>query len=136
MVVIGALFWDRVNDKVLPYGGLVYTPNGVFEARLLFPRADVSVFVGAPWGVPQWLYLAAEYHVEAWEVETPISGGRQADRFEIEDWRLLFGVRSESAGVSSFLEAGWVFDRHADFLNTNADFDISSGFITRFGIRW
>ncbi len=139
MVVVGALFWDRVNDRVLPYGGLVYTPNGVFEARLLFPRADVSVFVGAPWGVPQWLYMAAEYHVEAWEVENPLltpAGRRPADRFEIEDWRLLFGVRSESVGVSSFLEAGWVFGRHADFLNTAADFDISSGFITRFGIRW
>jgi hypothetical protein len=140
LVVIGALFWDRVNDHVLPYGGLVYTPNGVFEARLLFPRADVSVFVGAPWGVPQWLYLATEYHVEAWEVETPVlgaaAGGRKADRFEMEDWRLLFGLRSESVGVSSFLEAGWVFGRHGDFLNTNADFDISSGFITRFGVRW
>jgi hypothetical protein len=140
LVVVGALFWDRVNDRVLPYGGLVYTPNGVFEARLLFPRADVSVFVGAPWGVPQWLYLAAEYHVEAWEVDnpllTPAVGRRTADRFEMEDWRLLFGVRSESVGVSSFLEAGWVFGRHADFLNTAADFDISSGFITRFGVRW
>jgi len=140
LVVIGAQFWDRVNDQVLPYGGLVYTPNGVFEARLLFPRADVSVFVGAPWGVPQWLYLAAEYHVEAWEVEnpllTPAVGRRSTDRFEIEDWRLLFGVRSESAGVSSFLEAGWVLGRHADFLNVAAGFDISSGFITRFGIRW
>lgn len=135
LVVIGALFWDRVNDNVLPYGGLVYTPNNVFEARLLFPRADVSMFLGAPWGVPQWLYVAGEYHIEAWQVSSPVPGGVQ-DRMEIEDWRILLGVRSESGGISSFLEAGWVLGRHADFQNTARDFDISSGFITRFGVRW
>ena len=137
LVVIGAQFWDRVNDQVLPYGGLVYTPNEVFEARLLFPRADISTFLGAPWGVPQWLYVAGEYHIEAWEVASPIAGGLGQDQMEIEDWRVLLGVRSEYYGVTSFLEAGWVFGRHAAFLNSmNADFDLESGFIARFGMRW
>lgn len=137
LVVIGAQFWDRVNDQVLPYGGLVYTPNEVFEARLLFPRADISTFLGAPWGVPQWLYVAGEYHIEAWEVASPIPGGLGQDQMEIEDWRVLVGVRSEYYGVTSFLEAGWVFGRHADFKDTvGADYDLESGFIARFGMRW
>lgn len=137
MLVVGAQYWDRVNDNVLPYGGLVYTPNEVFEARLLFPRADISMFLGAPWGVPQWLYVAGEYHVEAWEVANPVAGGLGQDRMEIEDWRILIGVRSEYWGVTSFLEAGWVLGRHAEFLDTvGADYDIESGFVTRFGMRW
>lgn len=137
LLVVGAQYWDRVNDQVLPYGGLVYTPNSVFEARLLFPRSDISFFLGAPWGVPQWLYVAGEYHIEAWEVANPVPGGLSTDQMEIEDWRVLIGVRSEYWGVSSFLEGGWVFGRHADFKNTvGADYDIESGFIARFGMRW
>lgn len=135
MFALGAMFWDRVNNRVLPYAGVVYTPNEYVEIRALFPRADASLFIGTPWGVPQWLYIAGEYHMEAYEIER---GAAVRDQFEIQDWRVVLGIRSEHAGMTSFLEGGWVFDRNAEFLNTAAPatFEISSGFIVRFGVRW
>jgi len=136
MFMLGALYWDRVNSRILPYAGVIYTPNDWFELRATFPRADMSLFLGTPWGVPQWLYVAGEYHVEAYQIE-PITAGPTRERIELEDWRLMLGVRSDSGGISSFLEGGWVFGRNVDFAHAPASgFDISSGFIARFGMRF
>lgn len=162
LMVLGAMFWDRVNDQVLPYAGLVYTPNDWMEFRATFPKAEASFFLGTPWGVPQWLYFAGEYHVEAYEVE--VSAQRRADplgedvplvippnaagvlvatrpassQIELEDWRVLLGIRSEQGSMTSFLEAGWVFGRDVDLSRVAAPrgFDISSGFIARFGVTY
>lgn len=133
-VVLGALFWDRVDDRVLPYGGVVFkTPNDYFEIRALFPQSEVSVFLGTPWGVPQWLYVNGEYHVEAYE----IGGGGILDRqVQLEDWRVMLGVRSDSGGVQTFLEGGWVFDREVEFSQGGGNFEVSSGFLARFGIKF
>ncbi len=132
LVVLGALFWDRVDDRVLPYAGLVYTPNDYWEIRALFPQSEVSIFLGTPWGIPQWLYVNGEYHVEAYEIGG-VPGGRQ---IQLEDWRVMLGVRSDSGGVQSFLEGGWVFDRKVEFSRGGGNFDVSSGFIARFGIKF
>ena len=136
LVVLGAMFWDRVDDQVLPYAGVVFTPNQYLEVRALFPKAEVSLFLGTPWGVPQWLYVAGEYHIEAYQVavNTP---GMSENRIQIEDWRLMLGVRSEQNMMTSFLEAGWVFGRDVEFLRkATPGFDVSSGFIARFGVRY
>jgi hypothetical protein len=131
MVVLGALFWDRVDDRVLPYGGVVFKPNEYFEIRALFPRSEVSIGLGTPWGIPQWLYVNGEYHVEAYEIGG--GGGRQ---IQLQDWRAMLGIRSDSCGVESFLEGGWVFDRQVKFSTGGGNFDITSGFIARFGIKF
>jgi len=136
LLVLGAMFWDRVEDQVLPYAGIVYTPSQYMEVRALFPKAEINFFIGTPWGVPQWIYVAGEYHIEAYQVavNTP---GLQQNRIQVEDWRALLGIRSECAGMTSFLEGGWVFGRDVEFLNkTTPGFDISSGFIARFGVRY
>lgn len=132
LAVLGAMFWDRVDDRVLPYAGFVFTPNDYFELRLLFPQSEVSFFLGTPWGIPQWLYVNGEYHVEAYEIGG-VAGGRQ---IQLQDWRVMLGVRSDSGGVQSFLEGGWVFDREVEFSRGGGNFDVSSGFIARFGIKF
>ena len=132
LLVRGAAFWDRVDDRIIPYAGIVFTPHQYLEIRAVFPRPEISMFMGAPWGVPQWLYIAGEYHVETYEISNAVV----REQLELEDWRLLGGIRSEQGGVSSFLEAGWVFGRDVDYINATPGFDISSGFIARFGIRY
>lgn len=132
LAVLGALFWDRVDDRVLPYAGLVFTPNDYLEIRALFPQSEVSLFLGTPWGIPQWLYVNGEYHVEAYEIGG-VAGGRQ---IQLEDWRVMLGVRSDTGGVQSFLEGGWVFDREVEFSTGGGNFEVSSGFIARFGLKF
>lgn len=129
--VIGAQYWDRVHDQVVPWAGVVFTPDDRWEVRAVFPNPQVSAFLGTPWGVPAWLYLAGEYHVEAYEVNM----GKSYDQIELKDWRLVLGLRTEQNGVTSFIEGGWVFDRRARF-RTAADINIDDGFIVRGGMRF
>jgi hypothetical protein len=135
MWAIGAAYWDRVDNIILPYAGLVWTPNDYWEFRLLFPKPRITWFAGTPMGVPTWLYVAGEYHVEAYEVNVdPIN---QSTRVQLEDIRVLGGARSEFGAVTGFLEAGWVFNRDVDFdAGFGTDFEIDNGFIARAGFRY
>ncbi|MBM83662.1 MAG: hypothetical protein CMJ78_24145 [Planctomycetaceae bacterium] len=134
MYAFGAGFLDRVDDQVIPYAGFVFTPNEYWEFRILYPESYISLFMGNIYGVSQWLYTRAEYHIEAYEVGISNTGVR--DQIQIEDYRILLGIRSEGYGVSSFLEAGVVFGRDVKFRGPTRDFDPSSGFIARFGMRF
>ncbi len=134
MWVFGVSYWDRVDSIVLPYGGLVWTPNDYWEFRLVFPKPRVTAFIGAPMGIPTWLYATGEYHVEAYEVNSLNAG--QKDRVQFSDWRAMGGIRWETPRVTTFLEAGWIFDRKVKFDKFGGDFDIDSGFTTRIGLRF
>lgn len=137
MLVLGAMFWDRVDDQIIPWVGWVYTPDDRWEFRAVFPSPEISCFIGTLWGAPQWWYLAGEYHVEAYQTESNLAGVG-VDQMEIEDWRVVTGIRSETFGYSSFVEAGWVFGRNVKYARSLApsEFDISSGFIARVGLRF
>lgn len=133
----GVVYWDRVRDRLLPYAGVIWTPNDIYEFRLIFPEGRISKFLGTPWGVATWFYARGEFHVEAYEFED--SGFK--DKYEISDWRVLLGFRSENGpGISTFIEGGWIFDRQIEFLNRTVagtdNFDVSSGFIVRGGLRY
>ncbi|MCH7988003.1 MAG: hypothetical protein IID46_02505 [Planctomycetes bacterium] len=134
MIAAGAGFWDRVNDRVIPYAGFVWTPNDRWEWRMVLPQPRVSYFLGTPWGFATWVYARAEYHVEAYQIQLETTGARE--KVEIDDWRILMGWRNDNGWYSSFLEAGWVFGREVDYLNGTPGFDISSGFIARAGLRF
>ncbi|MCA9114962.1 MAG: hypothetical protein KDA79_07730 [Planctomycetaceae bacterium] len=138
---LGAGFWDRVNDRVIPYAGAIWTPDDRWEWRLVFPEPRISYFLGNVWGIASWFYVRGQYHVEAYEVQLKDRTNRSAffprqEKMEIEDWRVLAGMRSENGFMTTFIEAGWVFDRKVDFINETSSFDISSGFIARAGIRY
>lgn len=134
MLALGAAYWDRVDDIILPYAGFVYTPSDYLEFRLLFPKPRVSLFLGAPNGVATWLYVSGEYHVESYQISLDPPGTR--DQVQFKDWRVLGGARFETGWLTSFIEAGWVFGREVEFARNGTDFDIDTGFITRAGFRY
>lgn len=135
MWVLGVSYWDRVDSIILPYAGLVWTPNEYWEFRLLFPKPRITAFMGAPFGVPTWAYASAEYHVEAYEVNS-LNMPNETDRVQFADWRLMGGLRWETPRITSFIEAGWIFDRKVKFDKFGGDFDVDSGFTTRVGVRF
>ncbi|MDA1014316.1 MAG: hypothetical protein O3A00_07660 [Planctomycetota bacterium] len=149
MFVGGAGFWDRVHDQIVPYVGFVFTPDDWFEYRILYPESRISMFLGkSPYGVSQWLYLTGKYNVEAYEIAMPGGSGFNAatglpfasarrDKIELEDYRILLGMRWEGQYLAGFIEGGWVFGRNVNFArSTNPDFGIDSGFIGRIGLRF
>ena len=135
MWIFGVSYWDRVDNIILPYGGLVWNPNDFWEFRLVFPKPRVTAFIGAPMNIPTWLYASAEYHVEAYEVNS-LNGANNTDLVQMSDWRAMGGIRWETPRVTSFLEAGWIFDRKVKFDRYGGDFNVSTGFTTRIGVRF
>jgi len=131
-VVLGAGYLDRVKNIVIPYAGVVYTPDELWEFRLLFPQGRISRYVGHFVDAENWMYLAWEYHVESYEVNLPSFGQNQ---IQMEDYRVTVGLRSDHPQFTKYIEAGYVFGRNVDF-RTGPGFDISDGFIVRGGIRF
>jgi hypothetical protein len=135
MFVLGAAYWNRVQDRVIPYAGVVWNPNDRWEFRLLFPKSRISYFLGNWGNAAVWFYGSGEFHVEAYQVtlEGPPALKSQV---EFSDYRLLLGLRSEAGGVSSFVEGGWILDRQVNFAAPTAGFDIGNGFLVRAGLRF
>ncbi|MCR9202180.1 MAG: hypothetical protein NXI04_26355 [Planctomycetaceae bacterium] len=132
-LVLGAQYWDRVEDRVIPHVGVIYRDDW-WEWRLMYPESMVSLFLGneAQWS--KWLYARAEYHVEAYEVRTA-GGGR--DQAQLDDWRVLIGFRMDAGTYSWFTEAGWVFDREVEYgIPANGSFSPNTGFIARLGWKY
>ena len=139
MWVLGVAYWDRVDDIFLPYAGAVWTPNDYFEARLLFPKARLEWFLGTPYGVPTWLYTTAEYHVESFEIslESPSPATPSQTAMQIEDYRVMGGVRWETGWLETFLEAGVVFERDVEFADAAVpDFEVDTAFMGRVGVKF
>ncbi|MFO1096416.1 MAG: DUF6268 family outer membrane beta-barrel protein [Planctomycetaceae bacterium] len=131
---LGALYWDRVDNIILPYAGVVYSPNDLWEFRLVFPQPRVSYFLGTPNGVATWIYAGAEYHVEAYYVD--LNFGGVDTRVQYSDWRVYGGIRWEVGQFTSFAEAGAALARKVDYDKVGKDFDPDNGFFGRVGLRW
>lgn len=137
MWVLGATYWDRKDDIVLPYVGAVWTPDDRWELRMLFPKSRISYFMGTPNGVPTWLYVEGAYHVESYEVQLPnIAASDNDAKVQFSDIRVLGGLRWEAGWVTTFIEAGYVFNREVDYATPGSSFDVDDQFIGRLGFRY
>lgn len=136
MFALGAGFWDRVQDRVIPYVGFVWLPDDRWEFRIMWPQGRIQYYCGNHMGEDVWLYVSSEYHIESYQISTTsVAAGR--DQIELEDYRIMIGLRKSSPMVSGFIEGGWVFGRKVDFRSDSInDFSISSGFIGRIGVKF
>jgi hypothetical protein len=134
MFVIGAGYWDRVDKIILPYAGVVWNPNDLWELRLLFPKTRISYFVGNFANGSHWLYATGEYHVESYQINQP--GVSDNQQVQIQDWRLALGLRSDHVTYDKFIEVGYVFGRNVDFLNTTPGFGMNDTLMIRAGVKF
>ena len=133
---LGAQYWDRVSDRIVPWAGLIYRDD-YWEWQLMYPEARISVFLGNEAYWAKWAYVRAEYHVEAYGIESSFNGGAAADtQFEVEDYRVLGGFKMDAGTYNWFIEGGWVFNREVSFANATPGYEIGSGFIGQIGIRF
>jgi hypothetical protein len=134
MWALGAMYWDRVDDIVLPFGGFVWTPNQYWEFRLLFPRPRVDLFLGAVGNHAWWLYGGGEYRVEAYETEVSPPG--TLDQIQSTEWRAYGGLRGDNGWLSHFVEAGYAFEREFEFKQNTTPFEADGALFVRGGIRY
>jgi hypothetical protein len=130
----GAAFWNRATDHVIPYAGIIWSPNDRWEFRLLYPRARISYYTGNFWGFETWGYVSLDYNIEAYQMN--FTAPHTSVRGELSDYRFLKGFNFERGRWNFFWEAGAVFDRHVRFRGPVDDFRIHEGLIIRTGLTY
>ncbi|HUE13101.1 MAG TPA: hypothetical protein VMR25_02950 [Planctomycetaceae bacterium] len=132
--VLGAVFWDRLHEQILPWAGMIYRPNQYWQWDLTFPQARVSVYLWDEFGFKTSLYGRIEYHSEAYEIWNPVVGER--DRVQLTDWRAMIGINKDRGDLAYFFEGGWIFGRHADYDVSPQGFTVDTGALIRAGVRF
>jgi hypothetical protein len=146
-LAIGAAYLDRVNIKMLPAGGLIWTPNDHARYEIIFPRPKLAhywftSFANTEW----WAYLAGEYGGGSWTIER-ISGAD--DQIDLNDFRVMGGLEFRPAPAIDggarpllrksvvYFEAGYVFDRKIVYSRGMPDeFGLPDTFMVRGGIGY
>jgi hypothetical protein len=133
-VILGAVFWDRLHERILPWAGVIYRPNQYWQYDLTFPQARVSFFMWDEWGFKTSLYARVEYHSEAYQMWNPVADTR--DRVEMDDWRFMIGVNKDRGEFDYFIEGGWIFGRHNNYDVSPIGFTVDTGALIRAGLRF
>lgn len=130
--VLGVVYLDREDVKVIPAVGWIYTPREDWRLEFVFPRPKLAVRFSQREQYSRWGYLLGEFGGGSWSVER--RNGRQ-DIVSYSDLRLLFGFEQRYVnGRSLLLEIGVVFDREIEFKSNNGDFDPSTTGLLRTGV--
>jgi hypothetical protein len=135
-LISGTLYLGRDDLKMLPMGGLVWTPNDWSRFEAVFPNPRASLRLRANEFFEDWLYTGADFYGgQTWSIER---ADNTLDRVTILDSRAVFGFeRRRQGGAGWHLESGWVFDRKVRYHNTSVqDFRPDPTFYLRAGITF
>ena len=133
-IVAGILYLDRRDIKLLPAGGVIWTPNEDSRLEILFPRPKLAQRVTNIGNTEWWVYLAAEYGGGSWAVERKAGD----DAFDYNDYRVMVGLEwMNFSGWHGYIEAGYVFERElAEFESHRPDFDLDDTFMLRSALAY
>ena len=120
-LAMGVVYLDRNVIKILPAGGLIWTPNPDVRWEILFPRPKLANRLTTMRNTDLWFYVAAEYGGGSWTIrrETGAVAG-MGDWVDINDFRVFGGL--ETKGLSrlrGWIELGVVFGREIRYALTN-----------------
>ncbi len=132
----GIEFFDTARLRAIPAAGLIWQPDENLRYELYFPRPQIKWRLSHDDESDQWLYLRGELVASAWAIERSNGDG---DVVSLIEKRIAVGVETrswESDGETSFMEIGYVFDRHLEYGSRRGNSDPSNGIMFRLGGRY
>jgi hypothetical protein len=132
---VGVMYLDRNKIKILPAGGLLWTPTPQVRFDFFFPQPKLSAYLTTIGKHELWWYVAGEYGGGAWTIQR---ADGSSDRIDINDIRASAGIEwTGPRGLSGFVEAGFVFKRQVIYVVTPADsFNPHDSYMVRAGISF
>jgi hypothetical protein len=130
----GIVYFDRVDVKLLPAGGVVWTPNQDWRFDVLFPNPRISRRMCTSGVSDWWAYVRGEYGGDSWVFSTPIN-----DQVDYNDYRIALGIESvRRGGGGNFLfEVGYAFKRELVARgNRNNPLDVPDTVFLRAGLAF
>ncbi len=110
-VKAGAVYLDRHPVKILPAGGIIWTPNTDVRFEILFPDPKISTRLTTIGNTEWWAYARGEYGGGAWTVNR-VAPGISPDLVGYNDLRFAVGVEFiRLNGLTGLFEVGVAFER-------------------------
>ncbi|MHB1036880.1 MAG: hypothetical protein ACYC35_18950 [Pirellulales bacterium] len=134
-IVLGAMYLDRVDIKVLPVGGVIWTPTEDLRYDLIFPKPKLAWRWSAVEGdFSQWVYISGELGGGSWAIQR--TSGAQ-DIATVRDYRVMLGVeRKVAVGLNSLFEVGYVFNRRIEYASDTPDVEPRNTVMLRGGLYY
>lgn len=130
----GVLYLNRENLRLLPAGGVIWSPTDWTRLELIFPKPKLAARFNVGTGFEDWIYTTAEFGGNTWPI---VRAGGQHDNVTYIDYRILVGFERKLDGGAGYrLEAGYVFGRSISFTSGQGDFDPQDTFMLRGGITY
>ncbi|MEX2185771.1 MAG: hypothetical protein WD875_03210 [Pirellulales bacterium] len=153
-LALGAVYLDRLNVKLLPAGGLIWTPNEKNRLEFLFPKPKLSRYLMTAWtNTEWWIYATGEYGGGSWTIERsadtdPAVAGMD-DQIDINDIRVMLGLEFKPTqnvdgnlpparrAYVGYFEIGYAFEREIIYRSeVPSEFNLPETFLFRGGIRF
>jgi hypothetical protein len=116
-IALGVWYPNRIDIKLLPAGGIIWTPSPDTNFRILFPNPKLAHRFATVGTAEWWWYFAGEYGGGVWTVERE---GGVPDLVGYDDIRVSFGLEwVGQRGVRGHIEAGYVWDRQITFAESD-----------------
>ena len=118
-VKAGVWYIDRVRIKLLPAGGIAWTPNQDVRFDITFPDPKLSRRLTMVGVTEWWIYARGEYGGDTWTTYADAPGrpgGPEVELFDYNDIRTGIGFEFfRPAGLHGAFEVGVAWDREVFF---------------------
>ena len=105
----GVWYLDRNQVKILPAGGLIWTPNTDIRFEILFPDPKFAKRLANYGNTEWWFTIRGEYGGDAWTV---VRDNGILDSVDYNDFRCAVGLEWVNASrLSGVFEVGFAFER-------------------------
>lgn len=133
-VKAGIFYLDRIRVKILPAGGIVWTPNSDVRFDILFPDPKIARRLTTMGNTEWWLYARGEYGGGSWTV-TPHKAPGPMDQIDYNDIRIGVGLEfNRNAGIGGLIEIGTAFERELLLRSTHDKYTPSTTLYFRAGL--
>ncbi|HWB01087.1 MAG TPA: DUF6268 family outer membrane beta-barrel protein, partial [Pirellulales bacterium] len=114
-VAAGVIYLNRLSVKLLPAGGLIWTPHPDSRYEILFPNPKLAQRITTYGNTDVWGYISGEYGGGQWSITHQPSG--QHDVVNYNDIRIMLGVEAfYLKRLRGNFEVGYVFNRQILYL--------------------
>lgn len=142
---LGVIYLDRNEIKLLPAGGIFWTPDPDDRWEIYFPRPKFEHHFATTGTYQWWWYIVGEYGGGSWTFRRDIPGpggtvNRVEDSFDYNDIRASLGIEwvpERNAGLRGYIEVGFASDREIVYRYFPPNnIDLPNTFLIRGGIAF
>jgi hypothetical protein len=133
--LLGCAHLDRLENNILPIGGLIWTPNEDVKYEMVFPKPKLAHRIrwrkACTEEVQDWAYLSGEFGGSAWAIQRADGSN---DVVDYRDWRLVLGIERQLDGRRDhWFELGYLFSRRYLYQSSGLEHEPDDTIMLRWG---